>query len=314
MPKVSVIIPIYGVEKYIERCARSLFEQTLDDMEFIFVDDCTTDNSISILENVINDYPNRATQTRICHHEKNMGLPIARQTGIKKASGNFIAHCDSDDWVDRDMYELMYTNAIHDNADIAVCDYYHDSGTEKTHITALHTTNKNEYLINLLYQIDSWAVWNKIVRASLYEGVVYPANNMGEDMAIMCQLVHKAQKITYCDKALYHYFLNPLSITKIVDKDKVLLSYQQAVANVKLVEIYFSQSVDTGILCGIDYLKFRQRNILYKLLREDKYYKIWSNAYTDINKRIFLDRKIPWKEKLVFVLFHFRLFRKCYCS
>lgn len=314
MPKVSVIVPVYGVEKYIERCARSLFEQTLDDMEFIFVDDCTTDESISVLKNVIKDYPNRVAQTRIFYHEKNMGLPIARQTGIKEASGDFIAHCDSDDWVDRDMYELMYTNAIHDNADIAVCDYYHDSGTEKTHITALHTTNKNEYLINLLYQIDSWAVWNKIVRASLYEGVVYPVNNMGEDMAIMCQLVHKAQKITYCDKALYHYFLNPLSITKIVDKDKVLLSYQQAVANVKLVEIYFSQSADTGILCGIDYLKFRQRNILYKLLREDKYYKIWSNAYTDINKRIFLDRKIPWKEKLVFVLFHFRLFRKCYCS
>ena len=278
MPKVSVIIPIYGVEKYIERCARSLFEQTLDDMEFIFVDDCTTDMSISILENVINDYPNRAAQTRICHHEKNMGLPIARQTGIKEATGDFIAHCDSDDWVDRDMYELMYSNAIRENADIAVCDYYRDSGREKTHITALHTTNKHECLINLLYQIDSWAVWNKIVRTSLYKGIVYPVNNMGEDMAIMCQLVHKAEKITYCDKAFYHYFLNPLSITRNAGKDKVLLSFKQAVANVKLVENDFSQCTDGDILRGIDYLKFRQRNLLRKLLREDKYYKIWKST------------------------------------
>ena len=314
MPKVSVIVPVYGVEKYIERCARSLFEQTLDDMEFIFVDDCTTDESISVLKNVIKDYPNRVAQTRIFYHEKNMGLPIARQTGIKEATGDFIAHCDSDDWVDSDMYELMYSNAILENADIAVCDYYHDSGTEKTHITALHTTNKNEYLINLLYQIDSWAVWNKIVRASLYEGVVYPVNNMGEDMAIMCQLVHKAPKITYCDKALYHYFLNPLSITRIIDRDKLLLSFKQAVANVELVENIFSQCTDEGILRGIDYLKFRQRNFLIKLLREDKYYKIWNSTFSDINKRIFLDCKIPWKEKFIFVLLHFRFFRKYYCN
>lgn len=112
MPKVSVIIPVYGVEKYIERCARSLFEQTLVDMEFIFVNDSTKDNSIDILLKVINEYPQRKNQIKILHHEVNKGLPAARQTGIKVAKGDYIAHCDSDDWVTSNAYQEMYETAL----------------------------------------------------------------------------------------------------------------------------------------------------------------------------------------------------------
>ena len=99
MPKVSVIVPVYGVEKYIERCARSLFEQTLDDMEFIFVDDCTKDESIEVLKRVIDLYPVRKDQVKIIHHAVNKGLSRARETGVNAATGDYIGHCDSDDWV-----------------------------------------------------------------------------------------------------------------------------------------------------------------------------------------------------------------------
>lgn len=122
MPKVSVVIPVYGVEKYIERCARSLFEQTLDDIEYIFVNDCTKDRSIDILNEVINDYPARKQQIRIVHHEKNKGLPFARQSGWQVATGEYVANCDSDDWVDLNLYEMMYKEAIEKNADIVVSD------------------------------------------------------------------------------------------------------------------------------------------------------------------------------------------------
>ena len=87
MPKVSVIVPVYGVEKYIERCARSLFEQTLDDIEYIFVDDCSPDRSIEILNQVIGEYPGRKDQVQIIHHASNQGLALARQTGLKAATG-----------------------------------------------------------------------------------------------------------------------------------------------------------------------------------------------------------------------------------
>ncbi|MBO5667722.1 MAG: glycosyltransferase family 2 protein, partial [Lentisphaeria bacterium] len=88
--KVSVCIPVYGVEKYIERCARSLFEQTMrDGIEFIFVNDCTPDKSIEILEQILSEYPHRQEQTKIIHHKQNGGLVAARNTGLAHASGEY---------------------------------------------------------------------------------------------------------------------------------------------------------------------------------------------------------------------------------
>lgn len=123
-PKVSVIIPVYGVERYIEQCARSLFEQTMQDgIEYIFVDDCSPDKSIEILENVLREYPHRRLQTRIIRHTENQGLGGARKTGMEYATGEYIIHCDSDDWVEPDMYETLYRKATEENADIVGCDY-----------------------------------------------------------------------------------------------------------------------------------------------------------------------------------------------
>ena len=103
MPKVSVIVPIYKVEPFIERCARSLFEQTLDDIEYIFVNDCTPDKSMEVLSRVLEDYPGRKEQVRIITMPVNSGLPKVRRAGLEVASGDYIIHCDSDDWVDRTM-------------------------------------------------------------------------------------------------------------------------------------------------------------------------------------------------------------------
>lgn len=124
MPKVSVIIPVYGVELYIGKCAKSLFEQSLENIEFIFVDDCTKDNSIAIIQQLLENYPNRKKQTLILHHEENLGLPKARLTGIQKATGEYIVHCDGDDWIELDMYQSMYELAIAENSDIVICDYF----------------------------------------------------------------------------------------------------------------------------------------------------------------------------------------------
>ena len=104
--KISVCIPVYGVEKYIERCIRSLWEQTMQDgIEFIFVNDCTKDKSIEIIEQVLEEYPHRKKQTTIIHHPKNSGLVAARNTALAHAKGQYIIHCDSDDWCDLDLYE-----------------------------------------------------------------------------------------------------------------------------------------------------------------------------------------------------------------
>lgn len=189
MPKVSVIVPIFGVEKYIERCARSLFEQTLEDMEFIFVNDCTKDNSIDILLKVIDEYPNRKIQVHILNHEFNKGLPVARQTGIKAAKGEYIAHCDSDDWVSTNAYQLMYDTAVRENADMTICDFFVSDGvTNRPYYTTLYNTEEN----NLFVYIN---IWTRLVKRSLYENdIQYPNYAMFEDRVLSMQLTTFAKK------------------------------------------------------------------------------------------------------------------------
>lgn len=119
MPKVSVVVPVYNVCLYIERCARSLFEQTIDSIEYIFVNDCTQDESIDILKRVIEDYPNRKDQIQIIENRKNRGLWYSRKVGMKLATGDYVIVCDSDDWLDLNAYELMY-----EQAEEKKCRYY----------------------------------------------------------------------------------------------------------------------------------------------------------------------------------------------
>ena len=96
---VSVIIPIYKVEKYVCRCAETLMQQTLEDVEYIFVDDATPDKSMEVLSTVLAKYPHREEQIHIIHHKKNQGLPAARNSGLRIATGEYVFHCDSDDYV-----------------------------------------------------------------------------------------------------------------------------------------------------------------------------------------------------------------------
>ena len=96
-PFVSVVIPVYEAEAFIERCCRSLFEQTLDEMEFIFVSDGSKDKSIALIKEVLNDYPNRQTQTKIIDRKENRGVSYTRQEGLSHATGEYVIHCDSDD-------------------------------------------------------------------------------------------------------------------------------------------------------------------------------------------------------------------------
>ena len=106
-PLVSILVPVYKVEKYIERCARSLFEQSYENLEYVFVDDCSPDDSVQILERIIKNYPLRAERVHIIRHEKNKCLLEARKTAIKYSNGEFLSHVDSDDWLEPNAIEML---------------------------------------------------------------------------------------------------------------------------------------------------------------------------------------------------------------
>lgn len=169
MPKLSVIIPVYKVEKYIERCARSLFEQTLEDIEYIFVNDCSPDKSINILTEVLEDYPHRKSHVKIVDHNINQGLTKTRNTGLAIATGDYIAHCDSDDWVEHDMYLRLYNKALETNSEIVYSDFYF-AFNDRVEVcrTADYDMDKTVLIKNYISSVWTSLV-NMIVKRTLYE-------------------------------------------------------------------------------------------------------------------------------------------------
>ena len=249
MPKVSVVIPVYGVEKYIERCVRSLFEQTLDDIEYIFVNDCTEDRSIDILNAVINDYPARKDQVRIIHHEKNKGLPFARQSGWQVATGEYIANCDSDDWVALDFYEIMYNEAIEKNADMVVSDYILVEGESKRQMCGLRDVNasKEDIIKDMMYMRTPWNIWNRLLRRDLLaQFEEFPQKYMAEDMAITFPLYIKCNVIAYCQNACYFYDLRIDTASHQTSLEGVVKNYKEITENFAIVQRFYSKEDEKG--------------------------------------------------------------------
>ena len=131
MYKVSVLVPIYGVEHYIERCARSLFEQTYPNLEYVFVNDCTPDRSVDILKQVMESYPNRVDAVKVINHNTNRGIAAARNTLIDNAVGDYVCYVDSDDWLELDAIEKLVKKLMESGAEIVSGSYLLHYGEEE---------------------------------------------------------------------------------------------------------------------------------------------------------------------------------------
>ena len=303
MPKVSVIIPVYGVERYIERCAVSLFEQTLDDIEYIFVDDCSPDRSIEILNQVIGKYPRRKDQVQIIHHASNQGLALARQTGLKAATGEYIAHCDSDDWVDNDMYSQMYSEAITNNSDVVICDYILTNGTSDMGIIkSCHADTPKQEIKNCLFQRDPWSLWNKLFRKKVYSNIQYPKDAMGEDMATTIQLLWNCESMSYISKPYYKYYYNPESITKKVTRENCINRFEQLSKNTDIVLNFLNSNGAKIFEAELVVYKNFIRSVLYPLVYDRKYYTIWNTMFVNLNKQALLSKNISVPEKIRIIL------------
>lgn len=217
MAAVSIIILVYDVEEYIERCARALFGQTLEDLEYVFVDDCTPDRSMEILGQVLEEYPHRKGQVKVLHNEVNRGQAYSRRRGIEAATGDYIIHCDSDDWPDQDMYAKLYAKASSGNLDMVICSVrrvYPDlktvPGTDKLGL---------EDVVGALIRQDIFNhTSNKLVSRKAYDkGITYPVCNMSEDSAMIIQLACNCDSFGYVDEILYNYSVRPGSISYSIE-------------------------------------------------------------------------------------------------
>lgn len=207
-PCVSVILPVWGVEAYISRSFASLLDQSYDNIEYIVVDDCTSDRSIDIIQSMLDEYDNRSNSVRIVKHDRNRGLAAARNTGLQAASGEFLLFLDSDDYFEKTYVADMIEYARSKSCDIVICDYF-ISYVEHDFYKSQQFNGDGKGLCSeiLLGRLQSFT-WNKLIKRSLFvdnnitfiEGV-----NMWEDVSVIPRVAFFASKVCHIPKAYVHY-------------------------------------------------------------------------------------------------------------
>lgn len=215
-PLISILVPVYNVEKYLAECIDSITNQTYKNIEIILVDDGSTDNSGAMCD----EYAKKDSRIKVIHQE-NQGLATVRNVSVAAATGDYIGFVDSDDFVSHDMYEGLISVAENKNADIIVCNISYideDGNSIPNHRSAKLIENRElsgtELVKELCYDYNSTYVvtWNKLYRRSLFEGIRYPDGKINEDEAVIHRIAHKCNKIVFTQKAYYFYRQQPTSI------------------------------------------------------------------------------------------------------
>jgi glycosyltransferase involved in cell wall biosynthesis len=323
-PHVSVIVPIYGVEQYIEKCARSLFEQTLESIEYIFIDDCTPDHSMNILKSVLKEYPHRQTQAKILHNESNRGQAWTRAYGISESTGEYVIHCDPDDWVDVNAYEIMYETAIRASASIVRCNFYRvESGYTEQANYPYHRTNRIEILSDMFAEKTMASLWSTLVRGDIArsKSIVTPTHNFIEDFTLLVQYFLQSEKNIFLEEALYYYNYNPDSIVNKRGMDATMSRYESYKANAEIIHQVLIKTPYWSILKQpffhmleykhnilLPYLNYKQNRRIW--IDEDKEYQ-WEMLFSSYVSRKYKIRYVLVKLRIysLFLIFH-RLCRK----
>lgn len=232
-------------------------EQTYDDVEYVFVDDCSPDGSVDILLNVLRDYPVRQSQVKIVRHERNRGLVAARRTAMAVATGDLIAHCDADDWVDTDLYERMILKLEQEQADLVLCPLLREGPDRRTvRDLPVDLPHDGRTALREFGRVTGLnPVVNKIYRREVADlkGVEWPETiSISEDFCYTFQVLPRCRKIVGISGAYYHYRLNASSMTKayaarrIVDQHAVvydILTRRLAEADAVPVRRYLVETI-----------------------------------------------------------------------
>lgn len=205
---ISVLIPVYNVEKYVIRCLESIANQTkTDNVECIIVDDCGIDNSMKLVREFIENYVG-AIVFKVQQHPKNQGLATARNTAMRCASGAYVVMIDSDDYCEPDMLEQYYNTAISTGADIVVSDFWYTYEDHEVYTPQYLSEDKaqqvRDFFSHRLFTVN----WNKFIRRTLFtenEITYLDGVNYGEDMKVCFPLFFAAKKIVHVEKAFVHY-------------------------------------------------------------------------------------------------------------
>lgn len=297
-PLVSVIVPIYNVEPYIRQCACSILEQTYDNLEIIFVNDCTPDGSIDLLKQTIQNYPQRINQIQIINHEYNRGLASARKTGLKNSTGEYIINCDSDDYIEPDMISSLISAVTAGNYEIVAFPFFIDHNTGKNSVTKI-TDSKNYFNLNSI-PVDTlhFSLSNKIIKRSILVNLGdVPNANCWEDLAVTARVFAISKSTTTISTPLYHYRMNGNSLSSQAHRKRLL----DQITVARFVEKWFvNEGLDKQYARFLKNMKFTAK---IKYLRGcNRDFAAWKRTFPETNTGILHYRHIPLHYRLLFYL------------
>lgn len=304
---ISIIVPCYNSSRYISRCIHSICEQsTSADFEIIFVDDYSKDNTIE--EIYTNLEKNKKVNYQIIKHETNKGVAEARITGIKNAKGDYILFCDSDDYIDSHMCEILYNRAVKDDCDLVICDYidvYDD------YSSICHPCYLPNFLQSLLLCKCTGSLWNKLIKRTILMRMdfLFPTASYCEDYVYSIQLAIYANNIAYVAKPLYNYVHRSDSIVNSKSSEAISKRVRENLENHALVEnileynglssIYFSEKIALRLIV---------KNSIRLYIPQKGYYKLWLRTFPELTIDIFRSKHISWKARIAYFLTMFGLY------
>lgn len=230
MKTISVIIPVYNTEKELPKCLKSICDQTYKDLEIICIDDGSTDGSSQVLD----EFSMKDNRIKVVH-QKNGGESNARNTGLKMASGEYIAFCDCDDWIDTDMYEILARELNCENIDMVGGSWYKETNAYSQEIRNQLPVNNaaftREELLKYLYKRDSYRgfayMWNKLYKREILKDkfgnllLFHEDLRLGGDVLYLAEAALNIKKGKYIDRAFYHYYQRSESGCHTKDVDKL---------------------------------------------------------------------------------------------
>lgn len=284
--KITIIVPVYNTEKYLERCIMSIITQNLKEIEIIIVNDGSLDNSYKIID----EFTKKDDRIKVIN-QKNKGLSSARNRGIRIAQGEYILHIDSDDWIEQNYLKDTYEKAKKEDLDIVITDFFLDFDNGKTEYKKdLNLLEKNyisgkEESIKIMEGESYPAVWNKLLKSELYKenNILHPEEiGLGEDLSTTPRLAFFAKKVGKINKAYVHYIQNPNSIT---NKNQIKKVYELILA-LEILRIFFKKNkfeieiIDDAVVRHMFGLLF---SIDYDY--DDKYYKEAIEYFIEFHKK-----------------------------
>lgn len=317
--EVSIIVPVYGVERYIGRCAESIFSQTVTPLEIIFVDDCSPDGSIAVVEGVLERFPERKDQVRIVRLEKNGGVDNARRQGCSASSGEYVLFVDSDDYIEPQMVEVMLARARETGADMTVCRFnkVEEDGKCEPSVHRDLVENRDKYLgymISLVSANASPNIFNKLFRKDLLQKIrVIPQGNIAEDWVICVQAAHMAEKIASIDDLLYNYVQRSGSIMHDTSLRASKAAVKADTANIELILGYLeNEGLTKHYRNQIAARKYVAKGSLDLYCEDPKIYKEWKSIYSEVNWIIVFNPCLVFYDKKHYLLKLLRIRKQYY--